>query len=81
MSEYKLEYHPRVRYLLDLKNHDGLTASQVARATGATRTATWLEGFRKQGTDGIELVAGEESDDDHLYRPWRGLGGPPPPRQ
>ncbi|SMR63581.1 unnamed protein product [Zymoseptoria tritici ST99CH_3D1] len=65
MSMYEMEFAPRLRFLVDLKNNAGLVASQAGHAAGSTAMATWPEDFRKQGLDGIELVSGEESDDEY----------------
>ncbi|KAK4635504.1 hypothetical protein CLAFUW4_00068 [Fulvia fulva] len=62
MSTFEMDGDPRLRFLLDCKNHEGLSASQAGFAAGATTTANWLHNSGKQGFDGIELVAAEEAD-------------------
>ncbi|KAI5357468.1 Putative ankyrin repeat-containing domain superfamily [Septoria linicola] len=62
MSMSKMEFCPRMRYLMDCKSHAGLTASESAYAAGATTTGSWLEISRKQGP-GVDDNEPLEPDD------------------
>lgn len=62
LERYRMEFCPRLRFLLDIRNCGELTASEAGFAAGAKTTASWLMGFRRQGAQGIEDVEGEESD-------------------